>query len=263
MNEEVKKAQKQTESNGKLQISIKGISIFVLFVIIVICTIVCYNYYLQNQLNFLRNETSKLNYKLKQIELGRIEDISVKQLAEKIDYVMNQQEVNVAATQQMVDYMTFTFTLIGVFFLLVSGYFVYRQHGTEKREEEGWVLAKDLLDLVTQSQQFVVQVQRELKNQQDSQKERQEQTKEHITDLATFLNNRAKILVTQFARDKIFHGINFARLVDMSNRIDNTRFQLQAFDISFDPNCYFLKAVYEYYTLEFPERSSPVEFSDF
>jgi len=159
---------------------------------------------------------------------------------------MNQQEVIVATTQEMVDYMTFTFTLVGVFFLLVSGYFVYRQHGSEKREEEGWVLAKDLLDLVTQSQQFVVQVQRELQRQQDLQRERLEQTEKHLKDTVTFLNNRADILVTQFARDNICKGIHFARLVDISNRIDNTRFQLQTFDLSFNPNCYFLKAVYEY-----------------
>lgn len=230
----------------KGKVPIRGITLVFFVIIVVICAIIGYNHYLQSQLSHLRRETATLNDRLKQFELKRIEDISVKQLAEKLDFVMSQQEVNVATTQEMIDYMTFTFTLIGVFFLLVSGYFVYRQQKSEQREDEGWVLAKGLLELVTQSQQFVVQVQNELQRQQDLQKEKQEITKKYLKDTVTFLNNRANVLVTQFARDTISKGIHFARLVDISNRIDNTRFQLQAFDFSFDPNCYFLKAVYEY-----------------
>jgi len=248
MDKEAKIIQKYSNKNDhpKIQIPIKGMAFTLIVIIIVICAIISYNYVLQKQLKYLKDQNESFNNRIKQIEINNIEDVSLQQIAEKLEYVMSQQEVNVATTQEMVDYMTFTFTLIGVFFLLVSGYFVYRQQRSEKREEEGWVIAKELLDLVTQSQQFVVHVQEELKIQQDQQKSRQEQTEKHLRDTVTFLNNRADILVSQFARDNIFKGFHFARLVDISNRIDNTRFQVQTVDLNFSPNCYFLKAVYEF-----------------
>ncbi len=222
------------------------IALVFLVALIVIVGILGYNYYLQSQLNHLRKEATTIDARLKQLELNQTEDLSVKQLAEKLEFVMSQQQTSIAATQEMIDYMTFTFTLIGVFFLLVSGYFVYRQQKSEQREDEGWVLAKELLDLVTQSQSFVVQVQKDLRAQQKLQEHRQRQTKAYLEATASFLNHRATVLVTQFARDTISKGINFTRLVDISNRIDNVRFQLQTYDIYFDLNCYFLKAVYEY-----------------
>jgi len=225
---------------------LKRIALVFLVVLIVIVGIIGYNHYLQSQLKHLRKETATIENRLKQLELKKTPDLSLIQLAEKIEFVMSQQQISLASTQEMIDYMTFTFTLIGVFFLLVSGYFVYRQQKSEQREDEGWVLAKELLDLVTQSQSFVVQVQMDLREQQKLQEERQQQTKEYLEATATFLNNRATVLVTQFARDTISKGINFTRLVDISNRIDNLRFQLQTYELSFDLNCYFLKAVYEY-----------------
>ncbi len=229
-----------------VQVPIKGMAFALIVVIIVICAIISYNYFLQEQLKYLRDQNKSFNNRIKQIEQNSINDVNVKQLSEKLEYVMNQQEVNVATTQEMVDYMTFTFTLIGVFFLLVSGYFVYRQQRSENREEEGWVIAKDLLDLVTQSQQFVVHVQKELQSEQELQKVKHEQAEKHLKETVNFLNNRAEILVAQFARDNIFQGIHFARLADISNKIDSARFQTQTFQLKFNPNCFFLKAVYEY-----------------
>jgi tetratricopeptide (TPR) repeat protein len=224
----------------------KRLALLALVMLVVFIGILGYNYYLQNQLSTLRKEAITIDNRLKQLELNQTKDPSLRELAEKLEFVMSQQQTSIAATQEMIDYMTFTFTLIGVFFLLVSGYFVYRQQRSEQREDEGWVLAKDLLDLVTQSQSFVVRVQEDLRAQQNLQEQRRQQTKSYIEATASFLNHRATVLVTQFARDTISQGINFTRLVDISNRIDSLRFQLQTYEIDFDPNCYFLKAVYEY-----------------
>lgn len=224
----------------------RRITLVFLVLILIIITIIPYNFYLQNQLNHINRQTGQLSEKLKKIESNQIEDISIRQLSEKLEFVMGQQQINLASTQEMIDYMTFTFTLIGVFFLLVSGYFVYRQQKSEQREDEGWLMAKQLLELVTESQQFVVQAQADLQRQRRQQRLRQKRTKKHVQDTVVFLNSRANILVAQFARDTISQGINFTRLVDISNRIDNVRFQLQVFELSFDLNCYFLKAVYEY-----------------
>ena len=152
---------------------------FLLFFIIitVFITIIITNFIQQRQLKKVKSEIAQLDKKQDKLEIGRIEDLSVRQLAEKIDYVMSQQEVTVSSSQGMLDYMTFYFSIIGIFFLLASGYFLYRQQKSEKREDEGWVLAKDLLELVTESQSFVVQVQKELQKQQESQKEQQKQIK--------------------------------------------------------------------------------------
>lgn len=217
-----------------------------LVIIMVIVTIIINNFIQQRQLKGLKTDINQLNTKQEQLERGRIDDLSVRNLAEKIDYVMNQQEVIVSSTQEMIDYMTFTFTFIGVFFLLASGYFLYRQQKSEKREDEGWVLAKDLLELVTESQSFVVEVQKELQKQQDIQKEQHKQIKEQIEQTVKFLDSRSNVLISQFARDTINKGIHFNKLVDISNRIDTVKFQLSTFNLSLHSNCYFLKAVYEY-----------------
>jgi tetratricopeptide (TPR) repeat protein len=209
-------------------------------------TIIINNYLQQQQLKNVKSEINQLNRRQEQLEMGKIGDFSVRALAERVDYVTNQQEVIVSSTQQMIDYMTSTFTIISVFFLLASGYFLYRQQKSEKREDEGWVLAKDLLELVTESQEFVVEVQRELQRQQDVQKKHQDQIRAQVEQTAKFLDLRSNVLISQFARDTIDKGIQFNKLVDISNRIDMIRFQLTTFNLSLNPNCYFLKAVYEY-----------------
>ncbi|MDZ7342565.1 MAG: hypothetical protein ONB27_14495 [candidate division KSB1 bacterium] len=217
-----------------------------LVVITAFITIIVSHFLQQRELNGFKAEINQLNRKQEQLEMGKIDDLSLRGLAEKVDYVTSQQEVIVSSTQQMIDYMTSTFTIISVFFLLASGYFLYRQQKSEKREDEGWVLAKDLLELVTESQEFVVEVQRELQRQQDVQKRQQDQIREQIEQTAKFLDLRSNVLISQFARDTIDKGIHFNKLVDISNRIDTIRFQLTTFNLSLNPNCYFLKAVYEY-----------------
>lgn len=239
-------AQTAQPSPSKTQNAVKGVLIALIMVITVISAIIIYHFFIQKQIIQMEREAAALNHKLKEIEAGTIQDLSIKQLDEKLDFVANQQEVTLTATQAMIDYFTFTFTLIGVFFLLVSGYFIYRQYRSEKREEEGWMLAKGLLELVTASQQFVVEVQKELQKQQQAQLERQEQTKKQLTDTVTFLNTRADLLINQFNRNTVSQSFHFTRLMDISNRIDNTRYQLPTFDLVLDSNCYFLKAVYEY-----------------
>lgn len=230
----------------KSENAVKSVLIALVMAITVISAIIIYHFFIQKQIVQLEREAAALNHKLKEIETGKTPDLSVQQLAEKLDFVANQQEVTLTATQAMIDYFTFTFTLIGVFFLLVSGYFIYRQYRSEKREEEGWMLAKGLLELVTASQQFVVEVQKELQKQQQAQLHRQEQTKRQLTDTVSFLNTRADLLINQFNRNTVSQGFHFTRLMDISNRIDNTRFQLPTFDLVLSSNCYFLKAVYEY-----------------
>ncbi|MDZ7333155.1 MAG: hypothetical protein ONB31_14365, partial [candidate division KSB1 bacterium] len=191
-----------------------------LVVITAFITIIVSHFLQQRELNGFKAEINQLNRKQEQLEMGKIDDLSLRGLAEKVDYVTSQQEVIVSSTQQMIDYMTSTFTIISVFFLLASGYFLYRQQKSEKREDEGWVLAKDLLELVTESQEFVVEVQRELQRQQDVQKRQQDQIREQIEQTAKFLDLRSNVLISQFARDTIDKGIHFNKLVDISNRID-------------------------------------------
>ncbi|MBN1351832.1 hypothetical protein JXJ21_20650 [candidate division KSB1 bacterium] len=240
------KNQRVNPNQSKRRQDLPKLFVVVLAVIAVLCIIIIYHYKIRNKLSEVNQDYSDLNSRIAKLEHGAVREPSVQQLEERLDYIQSQQEVTLTATQEMVDFMSFTFTLIGLFFLLVSGYFVYRQHRTENREDEGWVLAKQLLELVTESQQFVVQVQRELDEQQKTQEERQKQIQAQIEETIKFINDRADVLLSQFRRDLIMKGIHFARLTDISNRIDNTKFQLQTYGLSFNQNSYFLKAVYEY-----------------
>ena len=245
MNKELQ--QKQIQDEAHSQRSMRGSTVvIILIMVVVIITLIGYIYNLQNQLNQFREETRRLDSKINDMELGQIATPSVRQLAENLDLVISQQQNNFDANQQAINYMTITFTIIGLIFILVSGYFIYGQQKSEDREDEGWNLAKNLLELITDSQRFVVQVQTELKKQQEDQKIRDERIRDQLVNTVRFLNDKAKVRVTRFARDTVSGRMEFARLVDISNRIDSLRFQLPAYDLTLEPNCYFLKAVYEY-----------------
>lgn len=242
MNVESQNNQISSRLQSRVNIFRDRIFAIVLILIIVSLALILYNSYLNSQLKALGKSIDD-KFALAQKTSVKT-DIS--QLDKRLDDLQNQQQVFLDATGNMVNYLTFTFTVVGIVFVLISGYFIFNQQKSQQREDEGWEIAKSLLELVTESQQFVVQVQNELKNQQKTQEEGRNLIRKELKGTVDFVNDRANIRVTKFARDSISGRMEFVRLVDISNRIDSLRFQLPAFDLSLNLNCYFLKAVYEY-----------------
>ena len=92
-------------------------TVAVLILIVVATVLIAYNAYLQDQLGKLEKS---IQTKIANIEKGSV-DITVQELDKRLDNFENQQQVNLEATGNMVNYLTFTFTVVGIFFLFRHG----------------------------------------------------------------------------------------------------------------------------------------------
>jgi len=195
----------------------------------------------------LRSDIAVLQSKIdsRLATLQNAPDINV--LAEQLENLRTAQATTLATSQHVMDAITILLGVVGFLFVLISGYFIYRQIRTDLREEDSWVLTKDILELIKASEEFVVKAKEKLEEQERRLEAERVEELEFLQNKLKRFKQIAWEICINFQRDKILTGMPFKQLSTFTANIETYigRFIRQS-SLALDSNIHFLRGVHWY-----------------
>lgn len=213
-----------------------------------------YNHIQNKRIAELRADITVLQSKIdsRLAVLQNAPDLNV--LAEQLENLRTAQATTLATSQHVMDAITILLGVVGFLFVLVSGYFIYRQIRTDLREEDSWVLTKDILELIKASEEFVVRAKVNLEEQEKRLEEQEKRLETERVEELKFLQNKlnrfkqmAMDICLNFHRDKILTGMPFKQLSTFTTNIETYIGRLlRESSLDLDSNIHFLRGVHWY-----------------